>query len=261
MHGTKWMAAALLALAGTAARAEVRTKVIDYSQGDTPLQGVLAWDDAAKGKRPGVLVIHEWWGQNEHARKQAVRLAKAGYVGFALDMYGKGKVATHPEDAKAFMLEASKDPAVVRARFEAAKKLLEEQPQVDPKRIGAVGYCFGGNVALNMARAGEDLGAVATFHAAVPSADQPVAGKVKPRILINTGGADPMVPKAQVDAFVKELKDAGANISVITYPNAKHSFTNPDAAKAGMDALAYDADADTRSWDASMKMFREAFKG
>ena len=261
MHGTKWMAAAFLALAGATARAEVKTKVIDYSQGDTALQGFLAWDDAAKGKRPGVLVIHEAWGENQHARDQAVRLAKAGYVGFALDMYGKGKVTTHLEDAKAFMAEASKDPAVIRARFEAARKLLEEQPQVDRKRIGAVGYCFGGNVALNMARAGEDLTAVATFHAAVPSADQPVSGKVKARILINTGGADPLVPKSQVDAFVKELKDAGANISVITYPNAKHSFTNPDAAKAGTDALAYDADADAKSWDASMKMFREAFKG
>ena len=261
MHGTKWMAAAFLALAGAVARAEVKTKVIDYSQGDTALQGFLAWDDAAKGKRPGVLVIHEAWGENQHARDQAVRLAKAGYVGFALDMYGKGKVTTHLEDAKAFMAEASKDPAVIRARFEAARKLLEGQPQVDRKRIGAVGYCFGGNVALNMARAGEDLTAVATFHAAVPSADQPVSGKVKARILINTGGADPLVPKSQVDAFVKELKDAGANISVITYPNAKHSFTNPGAAKAGMDALAYDADADRKSWDASMKMFREAFKG
>jgi len=261
MHGTKWMAVAFLALAGASARAEVKTKVIDYSQGDTALQGFLAWDDAAKGKRPGVLVIHEAWGENQHARDQAVRLAKAGYVGFALDMYGKGKVTTHLEDAKAFMAEASKDPAVIRARFEAARKLLEGQPQVDRKRIGAVGYCFGGNVALNMARAGEDLTAVATFHAAVPSADQPVSGKVKARILINTGGADPLVPKSQVDAFVKGLKDAGANISVITYPNAKHSFTNPDAAKAGMDALAYDADADRKSWDASMKMFREAFKG
>ena len=260
MHGTKWMAAAFLALAGAAARAEVKTKVIDYSQGDTPLQGFLAWDDATKGKRPGVLVIHEAWGENQHARHQAVRLAKAGYVGFALDMDGKGKVTTHLEDAKTFMAEASKDPAVVRARFEAARKLLEEQPQVDPKRIGAVGYCFGGNVALTMARAGADLTAVATFHAAVPSADQPVPGKVKPRILINTGGADPMVPRAQVDAFVKELKDAGANISVITYPNAKHSFTNPDAVKAGIDALAYDAVADRKSWDASMKMFKDAFK-
>ncbi|GEJ58855.1 dienelactone hydrolase family protein [Anaeromyxobacter diazotrophicus] len=261
MHGTKWVIAAFLALAGATARAEVKTKVIDYRQGDTALEGFLAWDDAAQGSRPGVLVIHEAWGENQHARDQAVRLARAGYVGFALDMYGKGKVTKHLEDAKAFMAEASKDPAVVRARFEAARKLLQAQPQVDPKKIGAVGYCFGGNVALNMARAGEDLAAVATFHAAIPSADQPVPGKVKPRILINTGGDDPLVPKSQIDAFVKELKDAGADISVITYPHAKHSFTNPEAAQAGMDALGYDADADRKSWEASMKMFQAAFKG
>jgi len=140
---TRIAAAALLALVGVA-RAEVKTKVIDYTQGDTPLQGFLAWDDAAKGKRPGVLVIHEAWGENEHARNQALRLAKAGYVGFALDMHGNGKVATHLDDAKAFMQEASKDSAVLRARFEAALKVLQEQPQVDPKKIGAVGYCFGG---------------------------------------------------------------------------------------------------------------------
>jgi dienelactone hydrolase len=254
------MAAALLALAG-AARAEVKTKVIDYTQGETQLQGFLAWDAAAQGKRPGVLVIHEAWGENQHARDQAVRLAKAGYVGFALDMYGKGKVTKHLDDAKAFMAEASKDPAVMRARFEAAKSVLEQQPQVDRTRNGAVGYCFGGSVALRMARAGEDLAAVATFHAAIPSTDQPVAGEVKPRILINTGGADPLIPKAQLDAFVRQMKDAGANISVITYPNAKHSFTNPEAGSAGMDALGYDAEADRQSWSASMKMFKEAFKG
>src|SRR6185369_15803397 len=135
-------AAATLAVVG-AARAEVRTKVIDYTEGGTPLRGFLAWDDAAKGKRPGVLVIHEAWGENEHARNQALRLAKAGYVGFALDMYGNGKVATHLDDAKAYMQEASKDAAVLRARFEAAMKVLKAQPPVDPQKIGAVGYCFG----------------------------------------------------------------------------------------------------------------------
>jgi dienelactone hydrolase len=259
MTRTMWIMAAWFALA-EAAHAEVKTKEIEYTQGDTPLKGFLAWDDAAKGKRPGVLVIHEWWGENEHARNQAVRLAKAGYVGFALDMYGNGKVTTHPDEAKAFVQEATKDPAALRARFEAALKALEEQPQVDPQKIGAVGYCFGGGVALGMARAGEPLTAVATFHAAIPPDEGPPPGKVKPRILINTGGADPMVPKAKVEAFAKELKGAGAKVTVITYPKAKHSFTNPDAAKAGMDALAYDKDADQKSWQASMKMFREAFK-
>ena len=253
-------AATALALVG-AARAEVKTKVIDYTQGDTPLQGFLAWDDAAQEKRPGVLVIHEAWGENEHARNQALRLAKAGYVGFALDMYGNGKVATHLDDAEAFMHEASKDAAVLRARFEAALKVLQAQPQVDPQKIGAVGYCFGGGVALDMARAGEPLAAVSTFHAAMPPPTEgPPPGKVKPRILINTGAADPLVPKAKVEAFAKALRDAGAKVSVIAYPNAKHSFTNPDANKVGMEALKYDADADRKSWDATLKMFREAFK-
>jgi dienelactone hydrolase len=259
MKRTMLVAAACLAFAASA-RAEVKTRVIDYSQGGTPLQGFLAWDDSAQGKRPGVLVIHEWWGQNQHARNQAVRLAKAGYVGFALDMYGKGKVTTHPQDAQAFMQEAKKDPAVVRARFDAAMALLKAQPQVDPARIGAVGYCFGGGVALEMARASADLDAVATFHAAIPSPDEPVRGKVKPRILISTGGADPMVPKQRVDAFAKELKDAGANVTVTTYPGAKHGFTNPDADKAGMDGLAYDEGADRKSWEAAMRMFREVFQ-
>ena len=252
------VAAALLAPSTTPAK--VRTRPVTYQQGDTQLKGVLAWDDSAKGKRPGVLVIHEWWGQNEHARRQAVRLAKAGYVGFALDMYGDGKVAKHPDDAQRFMQEAVKDPAVVKARFDAALALLKEQKTVDPERIGAVGYCFGGAVALGMARGGADLDAVATFHGALaPNGPPAQPGQVKPRILVATGGADPMVPQDQVDAFREEMKAAGASVEIVTYPAAKHSFTNPDAAKAGMPALAYDAFADRESWKAAMAMFREVF--
>src|SRR5574340_404539 len=161
-------AAAAVALA-TAAQAEVKTQEVEYSQDGTTLQGFLAWDDAAQGKRPGVLVIHEWWGQNQHARDAATRLAQAGYVAFALDMYGKGKVTTHPEEAKGFAVEASKDPEVKKARFDAALALLKAQPQVNGDRIGAIGYCFGGGVALDMARAGEPLRAVATFHGALRS--------------------------------------------------------------------------------------------
>lgn len=255
------LAVAVVAWAALArtAQAEVKTEEIEYQQGETALQGFLAYDDAAKGKRPGVLVIHEWWGHNQHARNQAIRLAKAGYVGFALDMYGKGKVATHPDDAKAFSAEASKDPAVVRARFDAALELLKKQSQVDPARIAAIGYCFGGGVALSMARAGEDLKAVATFHGALGAKGDPAEkGKVKPRILVMTGGADPFVPKEQVEAFQKEMKAAGVRAEVITYPGVKHSFTNPDAGKAGMEALAYDKDADEKSWAAMLRFFKRA---
>jgi dienelactone hydrolase len=258
-----WLVAGI-ALASTAstARAGVKTQEIEYQQGDTPLQGFLAYDDAAKGKRPGVIVVHEWWGMNEHARNQAIRLAKAGYVAFALDMYGKGKIATHPKDAQTFMAEATKDPAVVVARFNAGLEILKKQPQVDADKIAAIGYCFGGGVALAMARAGADLNAVATFHAHLaPSGPAAEKGKVKAKILAQTGGQDVMVPKDQVEAFKKEMQDAGVDATVITYPNAKHSFTNPDAAKAGMEQLAYDADADKKSWAELVKFFKKVFPG
>lgn len=248
-----------LALLAASARAEVKTREIEYKQGDTPLKGFLAYDDAVKGKRPGVLVIHEWWGMNEHARNQAVRLAKAGYVGFALDMYGKGKIATHPKDAMAFVQEATKDPKVLAERFQVALDLLKHQPQVDASKIAAIGYCFGGGVALGMARLGADLTAVATFHGHLSPDNGPIAqkGKVKAKILVQTGGADTMVPRAQVDAFKKEMADAGVDAKVIVYPNAKHSFTNPDASKAGMAELAYDADADKKSWAELLKFFKQ----
>ncbi len=257
MH-TKTLAA--LAAVASVARAEVRTKPIEYRQGNTVLQGFLAWDDAAKGKRPGVLVVHEWWGHNQHARNQAIRLAEAGYVGFALDMYGKGKVTTHPQDAKAFVMEATKDPQVTAARFDAAVRVLKGQPQVDPGKIGAVGYCFGGGVALNMARAGEPLAGVATFHGSLaPSGPLAQPGKVKARILVQTGGSDPNIPQSAVEAFEKEMKDAGVDARVIVYPEAKHSFTNPDADKVGMPALAYDARADRESWAEAVMFFRQVF--
>jgi dienelactone hydrolase len=244
----------------TTAMAKVQSKEIEYRQGDTVLQGFLAWDDAAKGKRPGVLVVHEWWGHNAHARAQATRLAKAGYVGFALDMFGKGKVATHPKDAMAFVQEATKDPEVAAARFDAALDVLKQQPQVDPEKIGAFGYCFGGGVALEMARAGRDLDAVVTFHGSLrPGAGPAEPGKVKPAILVQTGGSDPMVTREQVQQLEDELKGAGVDVKVITYPKAKHAFTNPDADKAGMEGLAYDAQADRQSWDAAMKFVKRVF--
>jgi dienelactone hydrolase len=255
---TLFAAAALLALAGRA-NAEVKTQEIEYEQGGTPLQGFLALPDGS-GKRPGVLVIHEWWGHNAHARNQAKKLAQAGYVAFALDMYGKGKVATHPKDAAAFMKEVTNDPDVVAARFNAALDTLKKQERVDPEKIAVVGYCMGGTIALGMARAGADVDAVATFHAGVKPTGAPAEkGKFKPRVLVQTGGEDPMIPKEQVVAFEQEMKAAGVDAQVVTYPKAKHSFTNPEAEKAGMDALAYDATADKESWKKLTSFLKKTF--
>lgn len=253
-------AAVLCALAcARPARAEVKTQEIEYKQGQTPLTGFVAWDDAQKGKRPGVLVIHEWWGHNQHARNQAVRLAKAGYVGFALDMYGKGKLAQHPKDAMAFVAEATKDPAQLKARFDAALERLKAVPQVDAQKIAAIGYCFGGGVALDMARAGEELAAVATFHGSLSSKMTAKKGAIKPRILVLTGADDPMIGPPQVEAFRKEMTDAGARFEIVSYPGVKHSFTNPDADKAGVPGLGYSATADKDSWEALLKFLREVF--
>ena len=240
--------------------AAIKTMEVEYKQGDTALQGYMAWNDSAKGKVPGVLVVHEWWGHNAHARHQAERLAKAGYVGFALDMYGKGKVATHPADAQAFSAEAMKDPAAMKARFDAALDLLKHDPHVDPAKIAAIGYCFGGAVVLNMARAGEDLQAVVTFHGALATDHPAEKGMIKPRILVNAGDADPFVPADQVAAFETEMKAAGANYQVLHYAGAKHSFTNPDAASYGMEQLQYNASADKKSWASMLKMFKTALK-
>jgi len=180
-------------------------------------------------------------------------------VGFALDMYGAGKVTTHPQDAQAFATEATKDPAIVVARFNAALELLKRDPRVDAARLAAIGYCFGGGVVLNMARAGADLAAVVSFHGSLGTQTPAQPGKVKARVLVLAGGADPFVPPEQVEAFRKEMQAAGARFDIVTYPGAKHGFTNPEAAQYGMAQLAYDAAADRQSWAAMLKLFHEVF--
>jgi len=253
------LAALLLLVPAPPAAAAVQTREVTYKQGDTELSGFFAWNDQAQGKRPGVIVVHEWWGHNQHARNQAIRLAEAGYVGFALDMYGKGKLATHPSDAQAFATEAMKDPQLMKARFLAALDVLKKDPHVDPSKIAAIGYCFGGGVALAMARQGVDLAAITTFHGALATQQPAAPGAVKPRLLILTGADDPMVGAEQVAAFKKEMDAAGAKYEVVSEPHAKHGFTNPDADKVGMAGLGYNAEADKDSWDRAMKFFGEVF--
>lgn len=256
---TKLVAAVAVALtaSASAASAEIKTKVVDYTVGSTALQGFLAWDEASTAKRAGVIVVHEWWGHNDHARNSARRLAEAGYVGFALDMYGAGKVAAHPDDAMKFMTEATKDPAVVAARFNAALAELKKDPHVDASRIGAIGYCFGGTVVLSQARLGADLDVVASFHGGLGGLPPVKPGAVKARVLVYTGAADPMIPAAQVEQFRADMKAAGATVDIVTYPGAKHGFTNPAAGTYGMDALAYDAAADKASWAAMIEAFKK----
>ena len=236
---------------------KVESREVSYTAGatTTPLKGFVAWDASSSAKRPGVIVVHEWWGHNEYAREQARRLARAGYVGFALDMYGDGKVTSHPDSAQAFMKEATKDMGTMVARFQAALAQLKQDPNVDTTRIAAIGYCFGGAVVLGMGQSGMPLKAVVSFHGAMPPAMKVDSGSVVARMLVLAGGADPMVPLAQVDSFVTRMTKAGANIEMVSYPGVVHGFTNPGAEKFGMPGLKYDAAADQQSWDAMMKLF------
>lgn len=241
----------LLVSAMGVARAEVVGKEVDYSSGDTRMKGYIAYDDAYQGKRPGVLVVHEWWGHNAYARHRAGMLAKLGYTALAVDMYGDGKVAQHPDEAGKFAAEVSKNMPLAKARFEAAIALLRAQDTVDAKTLAAIGYCFGGGVVLNMARQGEPLKAVVSFHGALGTDTPAQAGRVKSHILIFSGEDDPMIGADKVAAFRQEMKAAGADFHVVTYPGVKHSFTNPDADELGKRyklPLAYDAAADHDSW-------------
>jgi dienelactone hydrolase len=237
----------------------VQGREVSYEQGGTPLAGFVAWDSARTEPRPGVIIVHEWWGHNAHARTQARRLAEAGYVGFAVDMYGNGKSTMHPDSAQAFMSAAASDAGTMNARLQAAIAQLKADPHVDSTRIAAIGYCFGGMVVLGAARAGADFDLVASFHGAIPPPAPIDSGSVRAQVLILHGGADPMVPSAQVDSFATALRSAGAAVDVVTYPGAMHSFSNPMADSVGMSAVRYDPEADRQSWAALLDRLARVF--
>ncbi len=222
--------------------------------------GVMYLNEKQREPSAGVIVIHEWWGLNDYARNRARLLATEGHVALAVDMYGTGKVATHPKDATAFMEAALAEPDKMNARFEAARKMLLKQQQVDPKRIYAIGYCFGGAVVLNQARQGADLAGVASFHGSLGTDTPAQAGDIKAKVLVATGQADPMVPAEQVSQFVSEMTAAGVDLRLLSFPGVKHSFTNPGAdavAKRFELPLGYDAHADLTSWEALMDFMAE----
>jgi dienelactone hydrolase len=250
----------LMLLAAAPASAAIKGEEIQYKSGGVAMRGYIAWDDAIKGKRPGVLVVHEWWGHNDYARRRARMLAELGYTALALDMYGEGKQAHHPDDAGKMSGVIGKNLPLARKRFDAARAALTKHASVDPKRIAAIGYCFGGTVVLQMARLGEPLVGVASFHGNLATDAPAKPGMVKARVLVLTGADDPFVPPEQVEAFRKEMDAAGAKYEVVVYPGAKHSFTNPDADEYGRKfnlPLAYNESADKESWAALKKFLAE----
>ncbi len=251
---------AVSAVAAPSARADVQSVVVPYEAGGVKLVGQISYDDQAKGKRPGVLVVHEWWGLNDYAKRRAVMLAQAGYVAFAVDMYGEGKHTEHPDEAKAFATAAIKDFDVAKMRFLAALEILRKDPHCDPTRVAAIGYCFGGGVVLNMARQGVDLKGVVSFHGSLNPVKPAEKGAVVADLLVCAGAKDPTVPKEVRDAFAKEMDDAEARYTLVVFSHAKHAFTNPAAGSYGIGALGYDAEADQLSWKLMLAFFDRIFR-
>jgi dienelactone hydrolase len=241
----------------------ITSEPVTYSAGGTTLRGVLATDTGKTGRRPGVLVVHEWWGLNDYIRRRASMLAELGYIALAVDMYGDGKVADNPSEAGALMNSVLGNMKSGEERFAAAYELLKSQPTVDPDRIAAIGYCFGGGVVLNMARQGVDLKGVASFHGslAVIKPEQPTP--IKAAIRVYNGADDKFTSAEAIEALKKEMADAKVNFKFTNYPGAVHSFTNPDATELGKKfsmPIAYNEKADKESWADMKKFFAEIFK-
>ena len=235
---------------------------ITYTSDTTSLKGFLVYDNSIKGKRPGILIVHEWWGLNDYARKRARMLAELGYTAFALDMFGDGKTATHPQDAQKFASFIFSNLEVGEKRFMAAYNLLKQQPTVDPDEIAAIGYCFGGGVVLHMASIGTDLKAAVSFHGSLGAVAPVEEGDVKAFILVCNGTDDPFTTAEQIATFKANMDSANVQYEFINYPGAVHSFTNPDADSVGQKfsmPLAYNENADKESWDEMKKVFNEVF--
>lgn len=244
-------------------QAKLQEKNITYTAGNTELKGYMVWDDAKGKHQPGVLVVHEWWGLNDYARKRANMLAKLGYTALAVDMYGDGKNTEHAAEAKTFMNAVLEGQGVAQQRFLAAKAYLENQAQVDKQNIAAIGYCFGGATVLNMARQGIDLKSVVSFHGNLSTQSPAESGKVKAKVLVLNGANDEFIHQDSIEAFKNEMTQAGVDYQFINYPGALHGFTNPDANRLGKLnnlPVSYNAKADKQSWAAMKALFKQAFK-
>jgi len=241
--------------------AAVKTQVIKYQAGAVQAQGFLAYDDAVSGKKPGIVVVPEWWGLDDYAKHRAQQLAQLGYVAFVADMYGDGKTTDKPDVAGQWAgALRNGDRVELRKRVQAALAQLKMDSHVDTAHTAAIGYCFGGTTVLELARSGADVKGVVSFHGDLSIASPAQAGQVKAQVLVCHGGDDTFSTPAQVEAFQKEMRDAKVNWEMNTYGGAVHSFTNPDADKHGIPGIAYNKQADERSWRDMKEFFDQILK-
>ncbi len=237
----------------------LKTETVVYNHGQTILEGYMAWAPAIAGKRPGILVVHEWRGHGAYARGRAEQLARLGYVAFALDMYGKGVFAKDHDEAAKLAGVYFKDRTQMRERALAGLEVLKKHETCDATRLGAMGYCFGGTTSLELARSGADLRGVVSFHGNL-SAPQPAeAGKVKAKVLVCHGADDKFVPAEQVAAFQDEMRNAKADWQFVAFGGAVHSFTVREAGDDPSRGMAYNEAADRRSWEMMKDFWAECF--
>jgi len=236
--------------------ANIKEVTISYKADGITLQGFVAYDENIKGKRPAVLIVHEWWGLNDYPKMRARKLAELGYIAMAVDMFGDGKTAANPKEAMDFTGPFYKDPQLIKTRLDAAVKKIKEFPQTDPGNIAAIGYCFGGFSVLNYAKLGADLKGVVSFHGGMGGT--PVSRDLlKAKILVCHGGSDKFVSNHDVETFKHQLDSIGADNTLKIYANATHAFTNPASTKTGKQfnlPIEYNAEADKDSWN-DMKTF------
>jgi dienelactone hydrolase len=254
-----WQIALLTMLLSGSVSAVMQQETVSYKDGDVELKGYIYWDDAFTGPRPGVLVIHEWWGLNDYAKLRAEMLAETGYVAFAADMYGEGRMTRHADEAKGWMQQITANIEAWQRRAGLALERLKAHPQVNGDKLAAIGYCFGGATVMQLAYGGADLDGVVSFHGSLPPATPEQAGRVNTRVLVAHGDADTFVPPERITAFKKALSDAGVDWEMNIYSGARHGFTNPYADGYGMDGLAYAEQADQRSWARMLAFFEDIF--
>lgn len=248
-----------LVLGAVSLHAAIQTKTIEYQQGDATLEGVLVWDDAVSGKRPGVLIVHQWLGLTDYERRRAKMLAELGYVAFCADVYGKGVRPKNTQEAGAEATKYKTDRALLRARVNAGLAELEKSDLVDTKRVAAIGYCFGGTAVIELARSGADIAGVVSFHGGLDSPTPADGQNIKCKILACHGADDPFVPAKDLAAFEDEMRAAKVDWQLIQYGGAVHSFTQPDPGFVNPGAH-YNEKADKRSWEAMKQFFAEIFK-
>ncbi|GJL56112.1 MAG: hypothetical protein NPIRA02_32440 [Nitrospirales bacterium] len=243
----------------TPVQAKIQEQTIPYTHGETQLQGYLVWDDSIKGKRPGVLVVHEWWGLNAYAKARAKQLAEMGYVAFAVDMYGTGKVTDHPKQAGEWMKETTANVKTWQDRAIEGLKVFQKQDMVDVESVAAIGYCFGGATVVQLVYSGAPVRGVVSFHGALPLPNKGQAINTNAKVLIAHGNEDPFLKEEHIQQFRSALEEADLDWQMVIYAGARHSFTNPGADKVGMDALKYNKKADERSWKHMKLFFDELF--